>query len=129
MSTHKPSIHPGDREVLDATMVATMHRLDMVSDLYPAFLAGLPEQLAALRTAVVAGDRVKIRLHAHRIRGSAAQLGAAALAAALQDIEHAVAGAEGGPISLPLPDAAIDTIVEATVLAMTRELDVAHGPS
>ena len=129
MSTGKPSIDPGDPDVLDATMVATMHRLEMVAHLYPTFLAGLPEQLAALRTALVADDRARIRQHAHRIRGSAAQLGAAALAAVLADIEHAVAGAEDGPIALPLSDAAIDRIVEVTILAMSRELDVALGPS
>lgn len=129
MSTHGSSVHLGDLAVLDAAMVATMHRLEMVADLYPAFLAGLPGQLSALRTAFVAGDHANVRQYAHRIRGSAAQLGAAVLAAALQDIEHAVAGAEGGPIALPLSDLAIDRIVEATIVAMNRELELARGPA
>ncbi len=49
----------------------------------------------------------------------------AELAADLQDIENAVTGVEGVSLSLPIADAAVDTIVQATIAAMTREIDVA----
>lgn len=113
-----PESGPG---LLDEATVATIRRLGLIDQLFPAFIAVLPVQVRTLRAAVASGDRAAIRRHAHRLRGSSAQMGAAALAQVLHDIEGAATGAEDGVLSSL--DAALDDLVLATTTAMMRELE------
>ena len=105
--------------LLDDQCVTTMRRLKLLDRLYPAFIADLPQRLAALRAAITAVDRPEIRQIAHRLRGSAAQLGAAALARALREIEEAAIDEASG---LELADAGLEELARATVAALQREL-------
>ena len=107
--------------VLDAGCVATMHQLKLVGRLYPAFIADLPANLAALRAAVAAADSPAVQQLTHRLRGSAAQLGAAGLARALHEIEEA-ATVESGAI-VEAANAGLDDLVRATITALLGELD------
>jgi len=73
---------------------------DMLEPLVASFLKDAPSRLAGIEDAVRAGDAERVRLAAHAYRSSAAQLGALALAAALQALELAgragdLAGAPG----------------------------------
>lgn len=122
MSTDKPPNENHDLDaVLDAGCVATMHQLKLVGRLYPAFIADLPEKLAALRAAVAAADRPTVRQRTHRLRGSAAQLGAAALASALNEIEEAAI--VGSDELLQAAGSGLDDLVQATIAALLREVE------
>jgi HPt (histidine-containing phosphotransfer) domain-containing protein len=78
-------------------------------------MAGAAEQVAALRTAVVAGDAAGLRSAAHRLKGSALNLGA------LKVADHALALEEtctsgrlddAGPL-LDRLESALDEAIEA----------------
>lgn len=122
MSTDKPPDESRDLSaVLDAGCVATMHQLKLVGRLYPAFIADLPDKLAALRAAVAAADRPAIRHLTHRLRGSAAQLGATGLASALNEIEEtAIVGSDA---VLETAGSGLDDLVQATITALLREVE------
>jgi two-component system sensor histidine kinase/response regulator len=62
---------------------------DMVETLLASFLQEAPSRLAAIEDAVRAGDGERIRQAAHAYKSSASQLGARALAEALQTLELA----------------------------------------
>jgi PAS domain S-box-containing protein len=62
---------------------------DMLETLVASFLAEAPGRLAAVEEAVRAGDGERIRQAAHAYKSSATQLGARALAEALQALELA----------------------------------------
>ncbi len=107
--------------VVDATIVATMHKLDLVNRLYPALIAEIAEKVATLRVAIEAVDRATIRHIAHRLRGSSAQLGATALARALYAIEEAACDDSGE--TLGSATVGLDDLVRATVAALLIELE------
>lgn len=109
------------QSLLDEKCVAVMRRLKLAERLYPAFIAELPEKLAALRSAMEIGDRPAIRLLAHRLRGGAAQLGAAAFARMLREIEEAAIRDEGAKAHMPW-DPGLEDLARATVIALQREL-------
>lgn len=113
--------HVAAAPILDEHMVLTLRRLNLTASLYPAFIAALPGQVEALRAAIAAEDRPRIRQLAHRLRGSAAQMGAAALAQALQLIEAAAKGPEARPVAPPGAD--FDALVATTTAALRAELD------
>jgi HPt (histidine-containing phosphotransfer) domain-containing protein len=122
VSTDRPPNEIHDLSaVLDAGCVATMHQLKLVGRLYPAFIADLPEKLAALRAAVAAVDRPAIRQLTHRLRGSAAQLGATGLARALNEIEEAAIVGSGEVVEAA--GAGLDDLVRATIAALLREVE------
>lgn len=98
-----------------------MHQLKLVGRLYPAFIADLPEKLAALRAAVAAVDRPAIRQLTHRLRGSAAQLGATGLACALNEIEEAAIVGSGELVEAA--SAGLDDLVRTTIAALLREVE------
>ena len=103
--------------LLDAATVAALRELKLLGRLYSAFLAALPGLLASLQAAVAAADRQALRLLAHRLRGSAGQLGATALSRAFGALEDAVS--EDGR---PWPSCAeLDALAQATTAAMARE--------
>lgn len=122
MNKNRPHEENGDRSpVLDPACVATMHRLNLVERLYPAFTAELPERLAALRAAVAAADRSGVRQLTHRLRGSAAQLGATALARALYVIEEAALD-ESSEV-LEAASLGLDDLVRTTISALLNEVE------
>jgi HPt (histidine-containing phosphotransfer) domain-containing protein len=66
---------------------------DLLEPLVASFLQAAPRRVAGIEAAVRAGDAEQIRQSAHAYKSSAAQLGARALAEALQALE--VAGLAG----------------------------------
>lgn len=74
-------------EVVDDSVLESYRGLqeegepDLVTELIDIFLDDLPSRLAAIRSAVDLGDPKAIRLAAHSLKGGAASIGAARLAA------------------------------------------------
>ncbi len=110
-------------EILDEGMLVTLRRFKLVAQLYPAFIAALPEQEASLRAAIAAGDREQVLQLAHRMRGTTAQMGAAALAQAFQAIEAMARSRRCATV--PAPGDELTALISATITALTRELDAA----
>ena len=83
------------------------------------FASDVPPQIAALRAALASGDAVAVEHGAHRLKGIALGVGARALAAAAEILEHAgrardLAGAvPGAP--------ALDAAFEEARAALERE--------
>jgi len=105
---------PPDRTpVLDEAVVAGLRSLgpDFLARLVPVFVLGAPERLAAIRTAVLAGDAGALSTAAHALLGSAANMGGARVAAVCRTLEEsAVAGR--------LEDAPADLLVLESELAL-----------
>lgn len=117
-ATNTPGCDPP--AILDAECVATMHRFDLVRRLYPAFIAELSARLAELRAAVATLDRPVVRRVTHRLRGGAAQIGAAGLSQALSTIEEAAS--QEGVEALENAMSGLDDLVQATITALLREV-------
>ncbi len=64
---------------------------DLVRELMPICVADNRSRLESLSEAVVANDAVNVKLYAHSIKGSAANLGAEPLSEAAQHLEHLAA--------------------------------------
>jgi len=108
--------------LLDAAIVASLRELKLLARLYPAFTRALPGHLAGVQAALAAADREALRQLAHMLRGSASQLGAAALAQAFRALEDASADAHDDAHDDPVPTPAeLEALVLATTAAMTRE--------
>ena len=90
---------------------------DMLAPLVASFLADAPGRLAGIEDAVRAGDGERVRLAAHAYRSSAAQLGAVALAAALQALE--LAGRGGDAAAIPGLAAVVRSAHEAACTFLT----------
>ena len=60
---------------------------DAVTELLDAFRTDMVERLTKLRHAVTKGDGATMRIEVHSIKGSAAQMGAAKLAARCRELE------------------------------------------
>ena len=60
---------------------------ELVNEVLSVFRIDSTERLALLRSALEAGDRQELRSQAHTLKGSAAQVGAVAMAEACQEIE------------------------------------------
>jgi HPt (histidine-containing phosphotransfer) domain-containing protein len=75
------------------TIAVLVERLDgdeeIAREVAEAFLESSREILESLESAVSANDVDKVRLHAHSIKGAAANIGANALAAAAGTVEDA----------------------------------------
>jgi HPt (histidine-containing phosphotransfer) domain-containing protein len=87
-----------------------------LSDLVTMYLNDLPEQLALLRGSRKAKDAGTLRAKAHRLKGASSNLGAAALARLLQQLEQAARDADWDAVE------AIWPLVEPTVEAAARAL-------
>jgi HPt (histidine-containing phosphotransfer) domain-containing protein len=90
----EPSSHDTDAAAppLDAALALleeTVGDREFVAELIGDFLAALPAQLAALRTAQSAGDAVELRRIAHTLKSNAATFGAQGLAVACRELESA----------------------------------------
>ena len=72
---------------------------DIVSEVLTLFQSDTQCRLGLLRKAVESDDRTRARLQAHSLKGSAAQVGAAALADSCREMELT---AEARPDLLPL---------------------------
>ncbi len=98
---------------------------DVVEELVGLFLAGSPATIQALHTAVAKGDAQGVREAAHRLKGSAASLGAGPLAALSATLESdARAGSiAAAPQLLPALEAEYARV--ATVLALEQGSPVA----
>jgi CheY-like chemotaxis protein len=84
---------PATAPVLDATIIAALRELqaagepDVLGQLIDVFLDDARVQLASLAEAIRQSDAAAIYQAAHRLRGGAANLGAAALAKHCADLE------------------------------------------
>lgn len=70
---------------------------DDLSKVVSFFCGHLPEQIARLQSALDEGGHAEIREQAHRIKGSAGNIGALALATLARDIEQRAAAAQALP--------------------------------
>jgi signal transduction histidine kinase/DNA-binding NarL/FixJ family response regulator/HPt (histidine-containing phosphotransfer) domain-containing protein len=104
-----------DTSRLDELAEMGEEALPLIQRAVDNFIAGAAEQVAALRMAVVAGDAAGLRSAAHRLKGSALNLGA------LQVADHALALEEtctsgrlddAGPL-LDRLESALDEAIEA----------------
>ncbi len=85
-----PDPAPVDRQVL-ANLRAELQmegEPDVIAELVELFLAGSPKTIGALGAAVAAGNAPGVREAAHRLKGSAASLGAGPLAALCATLEQ-----------------------------------------
>jgi HPt (histidine-containing phosphotransfer) domain-containing protein len=82
--------------ILDASRIEALRQLErasgraLVAEVVGSFLERSPHRLAQLRAALAAGDRETAAFVAHSWKGSAAQIGAAALAEVCLQIEAQV---------------------------------------
>lgn len=102
--------------LLDEQVLATLRRYGLLERLVPPFLAGLPGQIAELRDALAGGDLRNIHRRAHHLRGTAAQMGAHALACAMTELEERVTGDFAAPDSRAAVD--LDDLVRRTTEAL-----------
>ena len=89
------------------------------------FCSNLPGQIAGLQSALAEGDHDEIRRQAHRLKGSAGNLGALALAALARDLEQRAAGDRA-----PAHDSAaqLAQLAEASARSLRQRYpDPAHG--
>ena len=63
--------------------------MPLVRTLLTTYLDGLPAAISRMRAAAAAGDGATLKITAHSLKSSSAQLGAARLAAVCLQIEHA----------------------------------------
>jgi len=85
---------PGSPSVLDHSMIEELRGLDdgqgaVLAQLVQLFVGGAPERLAAMQAALAQGDFEQLSRHAHSLKSSAANLGAARMAACCQRLEDA----------------------------------------
>ncbi len=107
------AVDPVDRQAQEALVEqlggTTFH------DLCRLFLAGLPQQRAAMVAAEAEEDRTSLGAIAHSVRGAAANLGFVGIAAAAAAVE---AWATSGGAASPSPLAAFDGSIAATLAAL-----------
>jgi HPt (histidine-containing phosphotransfer) domain-containing protein len=78
---------------LDASVAAAIRALgmpgepDVFADIARIFLADVPAHLSSLSAAIAAGDIESVRKVAHRLRGSALEIGAVRMAPVCEAIE------------------------------------------
>lgn len=108
-----------EEPLLDLEMIATLRQYNLLRQLVPVYLSTLPELIAALKRAIAADDRQAIRQRAHHLRSSSVQMGAAALARVLGEIEAMVVAQADG--RLAAASDALDRLMHATVDALNRE--------
>jgi HPt (histidine-containing phosphotransfer) domain-containing protein len=92
---------------------------DVVADLIQTFIEQAAMQLTRMRAAEQAGNAREIELEAHAIKGSAAAIGAIALAEAAQVLETHSAN---GRLSRPLIDRVMESLRQAQAVLL-------RGPS
>ncbi|KQV86797.1 Hpt domain-containing protein [Pelomonas sp. Root1237] len=61
---------------------------DFMPELIDSFLEDVPQGLAAMRSAITAGDAVAFRRHAHSLKSNGVTFGATAFAEAARALEH-----------------------------------------
>jgi PAS domain S-box-containing protein len=108
--------------VLDPDIVAELTSIgkDFVVSLVEEFGAGLPAQIAAIRSAATEGDAERLARSAHALRGSAANLGGARVAEVCARLEEA--GVHGrldeAPALLPMLDQEAERLLAAMSAAI-----------
>jgi PAS domain S-box-containing protein len=93
--------------LLDMTILAELRQLEqdgepgLLRELLEVFQAQVPEEVACLRAAVEAGDTSALKSVAHRLKGTAATVGARAVALRCRDLEiMGRSGAVNGALEL-----------------------------
>jgi two-component system sensor histidine kinase/response regulator len=133
-------VEPDDdpARVVDMTGLLDMDRIHMLQELptsegsffavcVESFLTRLPEDLQAIQTAVDARDRTGLVAAAHSLKGSAQNLGAAAVGRSCQALEEAAERPDHSDAAALT--AALRLHVDRTVLALQAALNtpVAHA--
>jgi HPt (histidine-containing phosphotransfer) domain-containing protein len=111
--------------VLDAKVVSQLRALagagspDLLERLQAAYARDTPDRLRALRTAVATGDDDAVAFSVHTLKGSAANLGARQVVAALERIEGTrdTGGAALEPLLAALERHAADAQAELALIA------------
>jgi len=103
---------PDQAPILDEAVVEGLRSLgpQFLARLVPVFVQGAPERLAAIRTAVLAGDAGALSAAAHALLGSAANMGGVRVAAVCRTLEESA-------VSGRLDDAPADLLVLEAELA------------
>lgn len=108
--------------LIDAGRLATLGEFDAIDPgtvrgLVARFAHEAPQRLAWLRAAVDDGDLARLEFHAHALRGSAANLGAAVVAAELAVIESdAREQRQPAPATLT----AVEALLERSIAELQR---------
>lgn len=119
------SAHTDRPVVLDPEVLAELHRLHKDGQplyvlLARDFLDSLDTRQSGLRAALVAEDSAALARRAHRWRGSAAALGAQALAARLLRLEQSASTADRAALDLQLDELA--AVAAQTAVAVRERL-------
>lgn len=80
--------NPLDTQVLESLRALQTDGQDLIGELVDLLLRDAPPLLEAIRAALARGDAEVLRKSAHRLKGSAASLGAVVLAARLLELEQ-----------------------------------------
>ncbi|GAC1636928.1 MAG: hypothetical protein NVS4B8_01050 [Herpetosiphon sp.] len=83
--------------MVDEPTIAQLRELNILPKVIALFRDDTPPRLAALRTAMLAGDAVTLMKQAHALRGSCANLGATYMAQLCADLEALGKAGEIGP--------------------------------
>ena len=73
-----------------------------LAEIVDTFVANAPDHLAAVASALAAGDLVGVGQEAHYLKGQAATVGATAMACAAADVEATTATGDPGGLSTSL---------------------------
>jgi HPt (histidine-containing phosphotransfer) domain-containing protein len=76
-----------DRGVLDGLLESLGGDLDFLAELLQTYFDDSPQQIAAMRAAVAAGDAEALRRAAHSLKSNSANFGALALSAKCKELE------------------------------------------
>ena len=88
MGTDPQSAAPDEIVIEWDRLISRIVEEDLARELMPVCVQDNKERLGLLVEAVQSGDAEDVKLYAHGIKGSAANLGAERLAQAARDIEH-----------------------------------------
>jgi HPt (histidine-containing phosphotransfer) domain-containing protein len=123
MSEPKPHAEPGllDRNALEAIRALQSDAApDLLARVIHLYLESAPDLIARLRTGLEASDYNAVRVAAHTLKSSSANLGATALAELCKQLELA---ARAGIIGPGTPDAqAIEREYDAVRAALQAEI-------
>jgi HPt (histidine-containing phosphotransfer) domain-containing protein len=76
-----------DQGVLDGLLASVGGDTDFLAELVQDYLSDSPQQLAAMETALVAGDGEGLRRAAHSLKSNSATFGAATLSSLCKELE------------------------------------------
>lgn len=115
--------------ILDLSIVNAIRELGdhrendtLLQELFDIFCTQADSGRAALRAAVEAEDYNKLRSSAHKLKGSAANLGAAYLASRCQVLEQIGKEGVADPVVLRQALTQVESAIDSSLASLTREI-------